>query len=292
MGSEIGHAIGYGLVSAGIMGLAASGLALQAAITNFINFAYGDYLAVGGYFALTAHQLGLNMYVSTILAMAASAVFSWLSYRWLYGPLQRRGVRIVTLLIVSVGMSLALESAIGLIWGPSQQTYSIKPGAPISVGPFLLTGVQIEIILFAIVGLVALDVLLRFTKAGKAMRAMSENMPLAQASGIETEGLTQLVWGITGALSGLAGVMLAISVASFTPSYGFLFLFLIFAAVIIGGIGKLYGTLAGALIVGIGISVAQSFIAPQYADALAFGLLILVLMVKPQGLFGGKLVVQ
>lgn len=286
------HAIGYGLIEAGIMGLAATGLSLQVSVTNFINFAYGDYLALGGYFALAALRLGLNMYLATIFAMICVAIFGFLSYKGLYGPLKDRGMKVFSLLIVSVGLSLLLESVVAIFWGPTQQNYGLQGSAPLHVGPFLFTAVQLEIIVFAIVTLGALDLFLRFTKVGKGMRAMADNMNLARVSGINTDALTGAVWTVMGAMAGLAGVMLAITVSSFSPSYGFTFLFLIFAVVIIGGIGKIYGTMVGALIVGVGISIAQAYIAVQYSDAIIFAILIGTLLVKPQGLFGGKMVVQ
>lgn len=286
------HAIGYGIVLSGIMGLAATGLALQVTVTNFINFAYGDYLALGGYFALSARRAGLNMLAAAIVAVIGMAIFSFLSYKFLFGPLRQRGMKIISLLIVSLGLSLILESVMAIIWSPTQQTYGLAAAHLLHIGPFLMTSVQLYIIAFAVVALAALDLVLRFTKIGKGMRAMADNMTLAKVSSIRTDALTSLVWTIMGGLAGLAGVMLAITVSSFTPSFGFNFLFLIFAVVVIGGIGNIRGTLVGALIVGVGISVAQAYISAQYADAIAFALLIGTLLIRPQGLFGGKLVAQ
>lgn len=287
---HLSQAIGYGLVTAGILGLAAAGLSLQVSVTNFINFAYGDFVALGGYVALTAKSHGLNMYISTIVAMAGVALFSWMIYRSLYGPLRRRGSHVIALLIVSLGLSLALESLISIVWSSTQQTYGLSAQAPLHLGPFLMTSVQLEILIFAIVALGLLDLFLRFTKVGKAMRAMSCNMDLARASGIATDQMTEVVWALMGALAGLAGVMLAITISAFTPSYGFTFLFLIFAVVIIGGIGRIYGALVGALIIGVGLSIAQAYIAAQYADAIVFAILIGTLLVRPEGIFGGRLV--
>ena len=284
------HALGYGIVGAGIMALAATGLSLQVSVTNFINFAYGDFLALGGYFALTGLRMGLNMYLATLFSMVAVSLFAVIAYKGLYGPLRDRGMRVISLLIVSVGLSLVLEAAIAIIWGPTQQNYGLPPSTPLHIGPFLFTSVQLEIIVFAGVALGVLDLFLRFTRVGKAMRAMADNMELARVSAINTSALTTAVWGVMGAMAGLSGTMLAISISAFSPSYGFLFLFLIFAAVVIGGIGKIYGTLVGALIVGVGISIAQAYIAVQYSDAIIFGVLIGTLLIRPQGLFGGKLV--
>lgn len=286
------HAIGYGLVLSGIMGLAATGLSLQVSVTNFINFAYGDYLALGGYLALTVREHGVNMVASTVAACVGTALFSYLTYRVLFGPLRERGMKMISVLIISVGLSLILESVLAMIWGPSQQSYGLRASAPHHIGPFLLTDLQLYTIGFAAIGLLALHLGLRYTTTGKAMRAMADNMSLARVSMIATDKLTGLVWAIMGAMAGLSGVMLAISVASFTPAYGFTFLFLIFAVVIIGGIGSIYGTMIGSLIVGVGISVTEGYISAQYSDAIVFGLLIAALLVRPQGLFGGKLVAQ
>lgn len=280
--------IGFGVVTASVLALASVGLSLQFSVTNFVNFAYGDYAALGAYLALVAVQHHLPIAVAAALAGGGMALVSLLLYRLVFRPFVRGGSRLLTILIVSVGLSLMLQGVMSAIWGSGFQTYGLTAQTPVHLGPVELTPQQLIIIAIAVSALVSLHLLLRYTTIGKTMRAMSDNRDLAEVSGINTTRVTDLTWLLSGLLVGVAGVVLAINTSSFTPVLGTQFLFLVFAAVILGGIGKVYGAMIGALIIGVTTEVAAGYVGSAYADAAAFGLMIALLLVRPSGLFAAR----
>lgn len=281
--------IGFGLVTASVLAMAGVGMSLQFSVTNFVNFAYGDYATLGAYMALFAvQQLHLPIVLSALVSGVALALISVFLYRLVFRSFVRKRSRNVTLLIVSVGISLALQGIISAVWGSGFQTYQLPSQQPIHLGPFQLTGQQLIIIGVAALALGGVHVLLRYTTIGKTMRAMSENKDLAEVSGINTSLVTDLTWVLSGLLVGVAGVILAINTSSFTPILGTQFMFLVFASVILGGIGKIYGAILGAIIIGVATEIAAGFVGSAYADAAAFGIMILLLLIRPNGLFAAK----
>jgi branched-subunit amino acid ABC-type transport system permease component len=173
-------------------------------------------------------------------------------------------------------------------FGADFQRYTVPPDTQYNIGPFLLTASQLIIIGIAVVTMVGLHVLLNYTKLGKAMRAMSDNPALARNCGIDTELVTNFTWLLTGGLAGLAGVVLALNISSFQPAFGGDFLFVIFAAVILGGIGRPYGAMAGALVIGIVTEIAAIPLSSDYKNDAAFAILVLVLLFRPQGIFASE----
>lgn len=277
--------VGFGLVTASVLAIAGVGLSLQFGVTNFVNFAYGDYATLGAYVALVLNQRGLNIYLCMLAAGIAVAVFAVIVNRLVYKRFIDRRVTLLTLLIVTIGMSLVIQNSIQSIWGAQFQTYQVTNTASQNIGPFLLTTQQIIIIGVAVACVLGVYGILNYTRIGKAMRAMSDNRELAEVSGIDTVRVTDLTWLLAGFLAGIAGVVFAINVSTFTPLLGAGFLFLVFAAVILGGIGKPYGAIMGALVIGIITEVASAYMDSAYADAMAFLVMIVLLFVRPQGLF-------
>jgi branched-subunit amino acid ABC-type transport system permease component len=276
---------GFGLITASILAIAAVGLSLQFGVTNYINFAYGDLLTFGVYVAFVINQrLGLNIWLGLGAAIIATAVLAWLINLLILRPFTNRGTSPIIMLVVTLGVSLILQNVILAIFSEQFQSYAIETGSPFHLGPFLFTPLQLIIIALAIVTMLSIHLLLRYTRLGKAMRAVSDSPELARISGINTRLIVNAVWVITGALGGLSGVVLAFNVASFTPTVGFGFLFVIFAAVILGGIGRPYGAMLGALIVGVATELGAAFISSEYKNAIAFVILILVLLIRPLGI--------
>ncbi len=280
---------GFGLITASILAIAAVGLSLQFGITNYINFAYGDMLTFGVYVAFVVNQrLGLNIWIGLVLAVIATAILAWLINLFILRPFTSRGYSPIIMLVVTLGVSLILQNIILAIFTEQFQNYSVNTGTPISLGPFLFTPLQLAIIGLAIVAMLAIHILLRYTRLGKAMRAVSDSPELARISGINTRFIVNAVWIIAGGLAGLSGVVLALNTASFTPTVGFGFLFVIFAAVILGGIGHPYGAIIGALIVGIATEMSAAFISSEYKTAIALIILIIALLIRPQGIFASR----
>jgi branched-subunit amino acid ABC-type transport system permease component len=280
--------VGFGLVTASVLALSGVGLSLQFGVTNFVNFAYGDYATLGAYVALLLNAHGVNIYLAMAVAGAAVAVFAVAVNRILFQPFLDRRVPLLTMLIVTLGLSLVIQNGIQSLWGPNFQTYTVVAQRNYALGPFLFTGQQLVIMAVAAVCLVGVYMLLQHTRMGKAMRAMSDNRELAEVSGIDNARVTDVTWLVSGFLAGVSGVVLALNVSSFTPLVGALFLFLVFSVVIMGGIGKPYGAMLGALVIGLVTEVAGGFIDSAYAQAIAFVVMIVLILVRPQGLFASR----
>ena len=277
------------MVTASILALASMGLTLQFGITNFVNFAYGDFLTLGAYFSWVANvKLHLSIWLSMLAGAVAMGLAAVALNHFIIGPFARRLRNLFYVLIVTFGLSLILLNLIQAIWGPSYQQYRVPSQDPLHVGPFLLTADQLIIIGIGAAAMLAIHLLLTRTKLGKAMRAMSDDVSLATVSGINTKAVTTITWFLTGALAGLAGTVLGLNISSITPSTGETFLFVIFAAVILGGIGKPYGAMLGALIIGLATEMSAVVIDAAYKLDVAFALLVIALLVRPQGLLAVK----
>lgn len=280
--------IGFGLVTASVLAIAGVGLSLQFGVTNFVNFAYGDYATFGAYVALVLNEHGVNIYLAMLAAGVVTAIFAALVNRFVFQHFIKQRVKVVILLVVTIGVSLVIEYALQSIFGAQFQTYIITNPNPLHVGPFLLTAGQLAIIGIALACMLGVHLLLSRTRVGKAMRAMSDNAALAEVSGIDTMRITDLTWLVVGFLGGIAGVVLAMNTSTFTPLLGSFFLLLLFAVVILGGIGKPYGAMLGALIIGVVTEVSGAYINAAYQDAVAFVIMIILLLVRPQGLFTSR----
>ncbi len=281
--------VGFGLITASVIAVAAVGLSLQFGVTNFVNFAYGDFMTLGMYLTLLfGSVLGLNVYEALPLVIVCTGLAGVITNRVVLESFTRRGSNPIILLIATIGVSLVIQSGLLALWGSQFQKFALGASQPLHLGPFIFTPRQLVILGLALAAMVIVHVLLRYTRLGKAMRAMSDRRTLARIVGINTTWLTDWTWFISTAMAGLAGVVLAINTASFTPFTGFGFLLVIFAAVIVGGIGKPYGAMLGALIIGVITSVAASYLDSAYKDAIAFAVLIGVLLVRPEGIFASR----
>ncbi|HET8980048.1 MAG TPA: branched-chain amino acid ABC transporter permease [Solirubrobacteraceae bacterium] len=280
-------AVGFGLVTASVIAVAAVGLSLQFGITNYINFAYGDFMALGAYFAweLNAGFLHWNIWVAMVAGALLVGVFAVLVNQFVLGPFARRFEKIFYVLIVTFALSLIILSLVTSIWGADVRRFNMPSENPLHIGPFLLSVDQLIVIGIGLVLMVVVHLLLTMTRLGKSMRAMSDSTTLAMTSGIDTRMVTTVTWFLTGILSGLAGVVLGITAASIVPSFGETFLFVIFAAVIVGGVGSVYGAILGAVIIGMVTEISAVFINPAYKLDTSFVVLILVLLFRPSGIF-------
>ncbi|MEO6941952.1 MAG: branched-chain amino acid ABC transporter permease [Terrimesophilobacter sp.] len=285
--SDLLLAVGFGLVVASVLALASVGLSLQFGITNYVNFAYGDFMAVGAYIAWTVNTgpWHLNIWVALVIGSLSVGILAVLLNQFLLAPFARRFQKLFYILIVTFGLSLILLNIVSSIWGDEVQRYSMPDENPFHLGPFLFTGQQLIVIGIAIVLMVLIHLMLTTTRLGKSMRAMSDNTTLAMTSGIDTRRITTFTWFLSGTLAGLAGTVLGITQASITPGSGETFLFVIFAAVIVGGIGSIYGAIIGAVIIGLATEISALFIEASYKLDIAFVILILALLFRPNGLF-------
>ncbi|CAG4932056.1 unnamed protein product, partial [Acidithrix sp. C25] len=281
--------LGFGFVSASIYALLSVGLSLQFGVTNFVNFAYGAYLGVGMLLTYTfSATLGLPFWLSIVLATIGTGIVSMLISEFILSPFVKRRKSLFYMLIVTFGLSLILDNVLQIIYGVGFNEYPIGQSSPVTIGPFSFTGNQLIIIAIAGIVMIGVHLLLSRSRLGKAMRAMSDNADLARASGIDTNMVTRWTWFISGALAGLGGIVLALNIVSFQTTSGDALLFVIFAAVILGGIGQTYGAMLGALIIGVVTEVSTVFISSAYKQDIAFLVLVIMLLVRPQGLIPAK----
>jgi branched-subunit amino acid ABC-type transport system permease component len=282
--SVLALSFGFGLITASVLALAAVGLSLQFGVTNYINFAYGEFLTLGAYLAWTLNHAGLNIYLAVVVATLLMGVFAVLLNQFLLKPFTKKGVPLLFLLVVTFGLSLFLSNLILALWGPNFKSLDVARETPHAYGPLLFTTSQLTIIAIALLVMGGVHLLLTRTEIGKAMRAMSDSVDLAQVSGIDTDRITAFTWLLSGCLAGLAGIVLVINITSFLPSVGGEFLFVIFAAVILGGVGSPYGAMLGALVIGLATEMSAVLINSAYKNDVAFALLILTLLLRPQGI--------
>ena len=280
-------AFGFGLVTASVLAIAAVGLSLQFGITNYINFAYGDFMALGAYltYEFNAGFLHINVWFALFGGSLGMGLIAVLLNRFLLSPFARRFDKTFYVLIVTFGLSLILLNLVYSFWGANVRSYNMPIEQVLHIGPFLLTKYQLIVMGISIVLMILVHIMLKTTRLGKSMRAMSDNTTLAMTSGIDTKRITTITWFLSGTLAGLAGTVLAITEGNLTPASGELFLFVIFAAVIVGGVGSIYGAMAGAVLIGLATEISAAFINPAYKLDTAFVILILTLLFRPNGLF-------
>lgn len=286
--SQFVEAIGFGLVTASIVALGAVGFTLQLGVTNIFNLAFGSAMTVSAFVAYWVHNLlHVDIWLSTAGAAVAGAVVAILLQVLFYGPFLRKGSTIFTLVMVSLALGLVLEFAVEAIVGTGFFTYHLPPSSSLDLGGLVLTPRQLVIIAIALVAMLGVHVLLKLTRLGKAMRATAADPELARVSGINTGRVILATWGISGLLSGIAGVVLAMNTVVFDPTTAGNFLLLIVAAAVVGGIGQPYGAMLGALCIGLATEISAIWI-PELKNLTAFALLVLVLLVYPGGLLGGR----
>lgn len=290
--SELLQLVANGLVTGSIVAIAAVGLSLVYGILKIVNFAHGDYLTLGAFFAFVVNvSWGASMVFALLLAIAATALFGLALEFTLWRPMRRKGAGIIALFIVSIGLALVLRNTIFLIWGGGPRRFTVDVFQVYELGPIRFSLSQIVVILIAVTTISAVALMLAATRIGKAMRALSDNPRLAAATGIDTDRIVVYTWALGAGLAGLAGVLQGLLQSAFTPNMGFSLLLPIFAAVILGGVGSAYGALAGGLVLGLVMEVSTwdalaGGVAPVYKPVVAFTTLIAILIFRPQGVFG------
>jgi branched-chain amino acid transport system permease protein/neutral amino acid transport system permease protein len=281
--------VGFGLVTASVLAIAAVGFTLQFGVTDVLNLAYGAVMILGAFLAYLVNSHGTSVWLGLLLSVAACSVVSVLLNTVVYTPFQRRGASPITMVIVSLGMTLIIEFGIEAVAGGIPVSYTMGSGSTFTAGGLTLTGVQLVIMALAVLTMAGVHVLLRYTKLGKAMRATAANRTLARNCGIRTGRVITVTWALTGALCGLAGTVFAIDAGSFDATSTDVFLVLILAAVFLGGPGQPYGAMLGALVIGLATEVSAVFIPADYKYVIAFVVLLVMLGVRPTGLLGERL---
>jgi branched-subunit amino acid ABC-type transport system permease component len=282
--SQLVLAIGFGLITASILAIAAVGFTLQFSVTNILNLAYGDIMTACAFAAYIANHAGVDIWVSMVIAALFGAVFSMLLNRFVYFQFVRRGTRLFGMIIVTIAVSLIIQNVLLAIFRPTFFSYHASPGPSYNFGGMIFTASQLAIIGIAIAAMLSVHLLMTRTKLGKAMRATATNPSLARSCGIATDQVIDAAWLVSGALCGIAGVAFVMNTATFSEVTGATLLVPIIAAAVLGGVGQPYGAMLGAVTIGLATEIAASLMNPAYKDVVAFAILIVVLLVRPQGI--------
>lgn len=284
-----------GIVFSVLLALAALGLSMVFSTTGLTNFAHGELVTFGALVAFAVDQLpgeiriggaNITVAVAVVAAFVVSGAFGWLNDAALWRPLRRRGTGLVAMMIVSIGLSIFLRNVYQYFAGAQSRNYSQGAAVePWEIGPVLLTSKDLIVTLVGLAVLVGTTLLLQYTRAGKATRAVADNPALSASTGINVERVINSVWIGGTALAGLSGALLGLT-QGFDYQIGFKILLLVFAAVVLGGLGTIYGAIVGAFIIGLFTELSTLLVPAEFKFVGALLVLIVVLLVRPQGLLG------
>lgn len=275
-----------GLSLGAVYALGAIGLTLVYGILKLVNFAHGDFLTFGAYMAyLVSVTWGLPLIVAILFAMTLTACLGLIFERIMWRPMRARGAGFLQLLLMSIGLALIIRAGIQWFWGTNVRFLDVNTTSTVEFLGLEIGRTNLIVIIVGFAVLVAVGVMLRYALLGKQMRAIADDLDLAETAGVDTTRVITYTWLFAGVLAGLAGV-LAAAVTDVEPELGFELLLPIFAAVIVGGIGDPFGALAGGITLGVITEWSTLFVEPRWKTAMAFVVLVIVLVIRPQGIFG------
>lgn len=285
-GSLFVQSIGFGLVTASILALASVGFTLQFGVSNILNLAYGDLMTASAFAGYAVNQAGGSIPESLAAGAGFCALASMLLNRYVYRRFVRHGTKLFGMVVVTLAVGIIIQNILLGAYGATFFSYSFSAGSQVHVLGMVFTTSQLMIVGLSVVVMILVQLLLTWTRLGKAMRATAANPGLAQASGIATDQVTDLAWLISGALCGLAGVVLVLNTSAFQSTTGNDFLVVIVAAAMLGGVGRPTGAMLASIVLGVVTEVAAGFINPSFKEVIAFGVLVVVLLFRPTGIFG------
>jgi branched-chain amino acid transport system permease protein len=272
-----------------LIAMCAVGLSLIYGTTGLTNFAHGELVTIGAVVAWFINvDGGVPLIPAALIAMLVGAAVGALNELGLWRPLRGRGTGLIAALVVSIGLSLLLRYVVQIVYGGRSNPYGdFQTGRSVDYGLFRMTNADLTTILISVIMLVLVAVMLQRTKIGKAMRAVADNRDLAASSGIDVNRVILVVWMLGGALAALGGVLLGLS-DQVQWDMGFRLLLLMFAGVTLGGLGTAYGALVGSLVVGVFVQMSTLVIASDVKYVGGLLLLIVILVIRPQGILGSR----
>jgi neutral amino acid transport system permease protein len=283
---ETSQLIFNGIAVGSIIALSAVGLTLTYGILKLSNFAHGDFMTLGAYLTWVFNQNGMNIWLAMILGALGTVGGMLLTEQLLWKPMRDRRASPTTLIIISIGLALFIRNGILLIWGGSNQRFDLPLAEALEIGGLKIAYYRVIVIILAILAVATLHFVFQFSKIGKAMRAVADNIDLARVSGINVERVTIATWIITGILTASGGAMYGL-IANIRPNMGWILILPMFASISLGGIGNPYGAIAGALTIGIAQELSVPLLGSEYKLGVALFIMVLILLVRPQGLFRG-----
>lgn len=275
-----------------IIAIAGVGLSLIFGTTGLTNFAHGEMVTLGAVAAWVFNvSFGIQLIPATILAIIVGVIIGWLNNSLVWAPLRRRRTGLIAQLVVSIGLAIALRYLILIFFSDRAQPYNdYQAQRQLQWGPLAITPVNLACIVISLVVLVGVALLLQRTRIGKAMRAVADNRDLAASSGIDVEKVIRFVWGLGGGLAALGGVLFGLSELGGRVQWemGFKLLLLMFAGIILGGLGTAYGALLGCVVVGLLVQLSTLVINPDLKYIGGLLVLIVILVIRPQGILGSR----
>lgn len=283
---DVAQASLNGLTLGVIYALGAVGLTLVYGILRLVNFAHGDFLTFGAYMAYLVNVTwGMPLAAAIFLAMATTALLSLFFERTMWRPMRAKGAGFLQLLLMTIGLAFVIRSAIQWFWGSEIRTLDVDVTDSVTFLGLRIGQTELMVVIVGLVVLVAVGLIIRFSLLGKQMRALSDDIDLAETAGIDTRRVILYTWLFAGALAGLAGVLSG-ALTNLRPELGFELLLPIFAAVILGGIGSPFGALTAGLVLGVVIELSTLVVEPRWKVTFGFLALIITLVIRPQGIFG------
>ena len=279
-------AIGFGIVSGAILCVSAMGFSLQFGMTNVLNLSYGTILSLGGLIAYLFAANGLSYWVGGAVGTLVAGAASLLLGSTLIRGFARRGARVLEMAMVTLGLALVVEYGMASVTHSAIYQFQFPAGSRHTIAGMTFTTTQLLVILVAVLIVLVVEVLLHWTRLGRALRATSQNPTLARASGIRTSRVINLTWFVTGLLGGLGGVLLAFSYQTVSFFMGTDYLPYILAVVILGGIGSVGMAAVTSLVLGLVTQIAGAYGASSYNVVIALGIVLVVLVARPGGLVG------
>ena len=271
-----------------ILAVASVGLSLVYGVTGLVNFAHAELVTFGAIVAYTVSEAGVPFWLALPVAVGFGAVLGLGNERLLWRPLRRRRMSLLSMMVVSIGLSIALRNIFQIQFGPDGRRYEAAAGQrERAYGPFRLTDNDLLIMVVCVVVLFGMTWLLRRTRTGTAIRAVADNHDLAESSGIAVDRIVSLVWMLCGGLAALGGILYGLS-TNITFDMGLLLLLSMFAAIVLGGLGNAYGAVLGAVLIGVVQEMSGLLIDTAYKFVVAMLVLIVVLLIRPQGILGTR----
>jgi neutral amino acid transport system permease protein len=272
-----------------IIAMSAIGLSLIFGTTGLVNFAHGELVTLGALVVWGLNQaLGIHLIPAVLIGVVIGALAGAAQDRALWRPLRDRGTGLIAMLVISIGLSIFARYVFLYIFEGRARPYGqYAVQSAWNLGPIRITPKDVTVMALSVLVLIGVGLLLQKTKVGRAMRAVAGNRDLAASSGIDVEKVIMYVWALGGALATLGGVFFGLA-ESVRWEMGFTLLLLMFAGVVLGGLGTAYGALVGSLIVGIFVQMSTLVVSPELKNVGALLVMIIILLVRPQGILGKK----
>jgi branched-subunit amino acid ABC-type transport system permease component len=278
--------IAFAGTTAAVLGLCAVSFALQYAVSNVVNLAFGEFLTLAAYFTYTlSHFAGMSLWLASVISVLGVGCFGALFNHFVIWRFVERGSNVFTIMVVTFAVSIFVVYSLVAIFGPDSFSLHFGgTGTAVRAGAFALTYAQLITIVIAVVSMLLLHALLRRTRIGAAMRAIVDDRTVAMACGVRVRMVTDVAWFVSGCFAGIAGLALTISTGTANNLLGSEFLLYIIPATFLGGLGSIYGAMIGAVLIAYTSDWGSLILGAQYKVVVALAVLLIVFMARPAGL--------